>query len=83
MVSYTERDEVVARVAHLRTTPVKGFTMRESSTVYLAVDNGVEGDRAFFLMDGSGRLLSATRTACFLRYWASFDPLGEVLSIGR
>ena len=82
-VSYFERDEVVAHVAHLRTTPVKGFAMRESSSVFLAVGTGVEGDRAFFLMDRAGKLMSATRTACFLRYWSSFDPVGEVLTIGR
>ncbi len=82
-VSYVERDQVVAQVVHLRTTPVKGFAMRESSKVFLAVDAGVEGDRAFFLMDAAGKLMSATRTACFLPYWASFDPAREVLAIGR
>jgi uncharacterized protein len=57
--------------------------MRETSRVFLRVDGGVEGDRAFFLMDEPGRLLSATRTACFLSYWASFDPRSQVLAIGR
>ena len=82
-VSYVEPGEVVAHVTHVRSTPVKGFAMRESSSVLLAVDTGVEGDRTFFLMDGAGRLMSATRTACFLRYWASFDPVREVLAIGQ
>ena len=82
-MSYGERDEIVAHVAHLRTTPVKGFAMRASSRLFLAVDTGAEGDRAFFLMDEAGKLMSATRTACFLRYWASFDPSREVLAIGR
>jgi uncharacterized protein YcbX len=82
-VSHAEPDQVVAQVAHLRTTPVKGFAMRESRNVFLSVGAGVEGDRAFFLMDRAGRLMSATRTACFLRYWASFDPAREVLAIGR
>jgi uncharacterized protein len=82
-VSYVDGDEVAAHVAHLMTTPVKGFAMRESSRVFLAVGTGVEGDRAFFLMDEAGKLMSATRTACFLRYWASFDPFREVLAIGR
>jgi uncharacterized protein YcbX len=72
-----------ACVTHLRVTPIKGFTMRESSRVFLAVDEGVAGDRAFFVMDAADTLLSATRTACFLPYWASFDPRSEVLAIGR
>jgi uncharacterized protein YcbX len=57
--------------------------MRESPSVFLAVDEGVAGDRSFFPMDAAGKLLSATRTACFLRYWAWFDPRSEVLAIGR
>jgi uncharacterized protein YcbX len=71
-----------ACVTHLRTTPIKGFAIRESSSVFLAVDEGIAGDRAFFLVDAAGKLLSATRTAHFLRYWASFDPSSEVLAIG-
>ena len=79
----TPADDVVAHVAHLRTTPIKGFTMQESPSVYLAVDEGVAGDRAFFLMDERGKLLSATRTAAFLPYWARVDTASEVLAIGR
>jgi len=70
-------------VTHLRTTPIKGFTMRESSRVSLVVDGGVAGDRAFFMVDAAGKLLSATRTACFLPCWASFDPRTQVVAIGR
>lgn len=51
--------------------------------MFLGVAEGVAGDRAFFLMDGASRLLSATRTACFLPYWARFDSRTEVLAIGR
>ena len=75
--------DAVAHVAHLRTTPIKGFTMQESQSVHLAVDEGVEGDRAFFLMDERDKLLSATRTAAFLSYRAHFDTASEVLAIGR
>src|SRR3954454_25185643 len=57
--------------------------MRESPSVFMAVGAGVAGDRAFFMMDGAGKLLSATRTAAFLRYWASYDPGSEVLTIGQ
>jgi len=80
-VSHTPAHDT-ACVTHLRTTPIKGFAIRESSSVFLAVDEGIAGDRAFFLVDAAGKLLSATRTAHFLRYWASFDPSSEVLAIG-
>lgn len=79
----TSADDVVAHVAHLRTTPIKGFTMQESPGVTLAVDHGVAGDRAFFLMDDRDKLLSATRTATFLSYWAQLDAAADVLTIGR
>ena len=75
--------DVVAHVAHLRTTPIKGFTMQEASSVQLVVGEGVAGDRAFFLMDERAKLLSATRTAAFLPYWARLDSDSEVLAIGR
>lgn len=78
----TPADDVVAHVTQLRTTPIKGFTMQESPVVTLAVDEGVAGDRAFFLMDERDKLLSATRTAAFLSYWAGFDTDSEVLTIG-
>ncbi len=72
-----------AHVTHLRTTPIKGFSVQDASSVSLTVDEGVAGDRAFFMVDPAGKLLSATRTACFLPYWASFDPRTDVLAIGR
>ena len=71
-----------AHVTHLRTTPVKGFTMRESPSLFLT-ETGVVGDRAFFMVDDADKLLSATRTPSFLSYWARFDPDREVLAIGR
>jgi uncharacterized protein YcbX len=82
-VSHAQPDDVAAYVSHLRTTPIKGFAMREQPRVLLAAKEGVAGDRAFFLMDGAGTLLSATRTARFLPYWASFDTDTDVLAIGR
>lgn len=81
-VPHTAEDQV-GYVAHLRTTPIKGFTMRESSSAFITVDEGVAGDRAFFLLDEAGTLLSTSRTACFLRLWASFDPDSDVLAIGH
>lgn len=69
-------------VTRLLTTPVKGFSMQESSALLLT-GTGVAGDRAFFLVDDDDRLVSATRTACFLPYWAQLDAQRGVLGIGR
>ena len=69
-------------VARLGTTPIKGFALQEPPSVFLTTDTGVAGDRVFFLMDATGKLMSATRTDCFLQYWAVFDPASEVLAIG-
>ena len=75
-------DVAAAHVTHLRTTPIKGFTMQESPALSLT-DTGVVGDRAFFMVDDAGKLVSATRTAAFLPYWARFDPDRHLLTIGR
>ncbi len=71
-----------ASVVRLSTTAIKGFGMQESSAVLLTA-RGVPGDRAFFVVDRAGKLVSATRTACFLPYWARFDPELELLTVGR
>ena len=73
-------DGAAATVTHLRTTPIKGFTMRESPSLSLT-GTGVVGDRAFFMVDDADKLMSATRTPSFLPYWARYEP--EVLTIGR
>jgi uncharacterized protein YcbX len=73
---------VTARVTHLRTTPIKGFTMQDSSALSLT-ETGVVGDRAFFMVDDADKLMSATRTPRFLPYWARFDAERDLLAIGR
>jgi uncharacterized protein len=75
-------DGAAAHVTHLRTTPVKGFTMQESPALSLT-ETGVVGDRAFFMVDDADKLLSATRTAAFLPYCSRFDPDRDLLTIGR
>jgi uncharacterized protein len=65
----------------LSTTPVKGLAMQESPAVFVT-DRGVEGDRAFFLMDENDRLFSAARSACFLGLWARYDATSDVLAVG-
>jgi uncharacterized protein len=75
-------NRAAAHVTHLRTTPIKGFTMQEFPALSLT-ESGVVGDRAFFMVDDAGKLVSATRTSAFLPYWARFDPDRDVLTIGR
>jgi uncharacterized protein len=81
-VSAQPAADTEARVTRLRTTPVKGFTIQESAALHLT-EAGVVGDREFFMVDDADRLVSATRTAAFLPYWARFDPDHDRLTIGR
>ena len=69
-------------VSRLAVTPVKGFGLREVDHVELT-PQGVPGDRAFFLVDDADELFSATRSAAFLPYWATFDVTRGVLTVGR
>jgi MOSC domain-containing protein len=81
-VSATWAEGVLPRVTGLAITPVKGLGMQQRSEVTVT-GSGIAGDRAFFLMDTAGKLLSATRTAHFLPYWAEHDHDTGVLTIGR
>jgi uncharacterized protein YcbX len=63
-------------------TPIKGFAMQPASEVTVTA-SGLVGDRAFFVLDEAGKLVSATRTRQFLPYWARFDQASGVLSIGK
>jgi uncharacterized protein len=51
---------VTARVAWISVTPVKGLRLLQRDEVELTED-GVPGDRAFFLVDENDRMVSATR----------------------
>jgi len=51
---------VAGIVAWISVAPVKGLRLQERDEVLLGED-GVPGDRAFFVVDGNGVMLSATR----------------------
>src|SRR4028119_8926 len=76
--------QTVVRVSRLSVTAIKGFGMQHVERIYMAED-GVAGDRAFFLVDDQDTLLSATRTSAFLPYWSrlTIKPDADVLSIGH
>ncbi len=64
----------------LSTTPVKGFALNHPDTIELDA-NGAVGDRDFFLVDESQRLLSITRTGVFASWRAEFNRAGNLLRI--
>jgi len=51
---------MTATVAWIAATPVKGLRLQQRSEVSLTLD-GIPGDRAFFLVDRAGAMVSATR----------------------
>jgi uncharacterized protein YcbX len=53
-------DHVPPRLAWISFTPVKGLRLRELQEAMLTED-GIPGDRAFFLVDADGRMVNAKR----------------------
>jgi len=70
--------EAVGRVAWIATAPVKGLRLSLRDEALLGRD-GIEGDRAFYLVDGEGHLVNAKRAGGLLRASAEVD--GECLRI--
>lgn len=68
------------RVSLLTTTPVKSLTVHHPDHVDLSQE-GVVGDRAFFLVDEAGELVGCTKDGDLLRYSAAFDPDASVLEV--
>jgi uncharacterized protein len=64
---------VAAAVAWISVTPVKGLRMLPRDEVSLTED-GVPGDRAFFLVDGRGAMVSATRLGPLVAVVPEHDP---------
>src|SRR4051794_23603057 len=52
--------DVAAAVAWISVTPVKGLRLQDRDEVQLG-EQGVPGDRAFFMVDERGMMVSATR----------------------
>ena len=67
-------------MTRLSTTPVKGFALNHPETIELDA-NGAVGDRDFFVVDESQRLLSITRTGVFASWHAAFDRASNLLRI--
>lgn len=67
-------------VAWLAMTPVKGLRLHQVDTAELGVD-GIGGDRAFFLADQDGRMVSGTRLGPLVAVVAEHDAEARTLSL--
>jgi uncharacterized protein YcbX len=70
----------VPAVAWISFTPVKGLRMRQLDDVELTED-GIPGDRAFFLVDERGSLVSVTRLGPLLEAVAEHDREAGTLTL--
>src|SRR5689334_11202823 len=60
------------RVAWIAFTPVKGLRLRPLEETTLTQD-GIPGDRAFFLVDGDGTMVNAKRLGPLVTALAEYD----------
>src|SRR4029079_16680204 len=67
-------------VAWIAMTPVKGLRLHDVEAVELGV-KGIAGDRAFFLADDSGRMVSGTRLGPLVAVVAEHDAAAGTLSL--
>jgi len=68
------------RVSTLTTTPIKGLSLHHPEHVDVT-SQGVAGDRAFFLVDSDGGLVSITDHGDLARYRAEWDAGNETLHV--
>jgi uncharacterized protein YcbX len=71
---------VQATVDWIYVAPVKGLRLQERDEVRLGED-GVPGDRAFFLVDERGAMISATRVGPLVAVVPEHDPEAGTLSL--
>jgi MOSC domain-containing protein len=71
---------VPGAVAWIAFTPVKGLRLQHRRAVELTED-GVPGDRAFFLVDGRGAMVSATRLGPLVAVVADHDARAGTLAL--
>ena len=69
-----------ARVTRLSTTPVKGLALHHPDAILLQ-RTGAAGDRAFFMIDGRGRLISVWKTGRLLRFRAAHNARSEQITL--
>jgi uncharacterized protein YcbX len=67
-------------VSVLSVTPVKGMALHHPEHVHLT-SGGVEGDRAFFLVDAAGEMVSCTEIGALMAHRAALDPATGVLAV--
>jgi uncharacterized protein len=67
-------------VAWISFTPVKGLRLHHLDAVELGAD-GIPGDRAFFLVDERGTMVSAPRLGPLVAVVAHYDAPAETLSL--
>lgn len=68
------------RVSLLSTTPVKGLALHNPDHLEVSA-GGVTGDRAFFLVQDGGELISCTDLGDLMRHRADYDPSTGVLKV--
>jgi uncharacterized protein len=71
---------VAAVVAWISVTPVKGLRLLRRAEVSLTED-GVRGDRAFFLVDAQNRMVSATRVGPLVAVVPEHDAVAGTLAL--
>lgn len=69
---------MAASVAWISVSPIKGLRLQERSEVQLTRD-GVPGDRAFFLVDALGVMVSAKRLGCLVAVQCAYDEASTTL----
>jgi uncharacterized protein YcbX len=67
-------------VSVLSVTPVKGLALHHPDHVDLGPD-GVDGDRAFFLIDTAGEMASCTDIGALMAHRADYDAVADVLTV--
>lgn len=68
------------RVAVLSVTPVKGMRLHHPDHVELD-SGGIVGDRAFFLVDDAGEMISCTELGSLMAHRADYDPATGELAV--
>src|SRR5918996_3736519 len=71
---------MAAAVSWISVTPVKGLRLQSRDEVHVSED-GVPGDRAFFLVDERGAMVSATRIGPLVAVVADHDARAGTLSL--
>lgn len=67
-------------VSQLSVTPVKGLALHHPESVDLTT-GGVEGDRAFLLVDAAGEMASCTDIGALMTIRADYDAASNVLTV--